>query len=125
MEYIPFGKFFSTRISEQSWRPLQRGLPTPWWHTDEEGHLPDLKQAKVIHEGLHKHKRKILEATKENVNTASGRFKLFKVATASIVLISSHGQQTSGEYLVSVRLIYLICIYNKHAFPIHNYRNGI
>lgn len=59
-------------------------LPTPWF--DEDEHLSKRKQSKVIHTGLNKQKRKIIEAAyitmEENVNTALGSFKLSRfVAT--------------------------------------------
>ena len=69
-------------------------------HVDEAGHLPNWKEAEVIHEGLSKQKRKVMEAayiaTEKNMNTASGRFKVSKVAVA-IMRITSARSQSSGD----------------------------
>lgn len=73
-------------------------LPTPWF--DEDEHLSKRKQSKAIHTGLNEQKRKIIEAAyitmEENVNTALGSFKLFKVA-ATIMREVSGRSRPSGN----------------------------
>lgn len=53
-------------------------------HVDEDEHLPEWMQSKVIHKGLNKQKRKRKEPAyttiEENVNTALCSSKLSKVA---------------------------------------------
>jgi hypothetical protein len=99
--YGETGRGFNTRIYEHRADVRHhRNSNAMVVHVDEAGHLPNWKEAETIHEGLSKHKRKVMEAayiaTEKNMNTASGRFKLSKVA-AAIIRTTSARSRSSGD----------------------------
>ncbi|XP_069982210.1 uncharacterized protein [Penaeus vannamei] len=71
------GRGFNTRVNEHRADVLHHRTSNAMViHVDEAGHLPNWKEAGIIHEGLSKHRRIVMEAvyivTERHMNTASG-----------------------------------------------------